>query len=163
MPKFKLIYFLGFVLTIVLVGCAHSKLDNQYEQFSKVPERTEWQIVFLKDFPSIYNQRLLNHSVTGVKNDEWGIFYIERISACEGAGGSITATGKVEYIQLQGACTELVSVNGGTREVISFLSLLEGNLLESLTKDGTKWNLSEETLLLKSSENIILGEFLRMQ
>ena len=173
MSKLNAAYLLGLALTIALAGCAHMTPRTQYEQFAGIPERTEWQILSLKDFDpnnigpyidaSGRSANLRDYSVTGVKNDAHQQFYLERIPFCEGAGGSISPAGKVEYMVLQGACTNLIWSDGKQVEVLSFISLLEENLITSLIEDGTVWQLDGEHLKLKNANNIVLGEFLRMK
>ena len=172
-PKLNVGYLFSLALTIALVGCAHTTPKNQYEQFTGIPERTEWKILSLKDFntnnirPFIdgsgRSRNLQDYSVTGVKNDAYQLFYLERIPSCEGGGGSISPAGKIEYIVLQGACTDLIWSDGKQIEVLSFKSLLEQNLISSLIVNGTVWHLDGEHLKLINANNVVLAEFLRLE
>lgn len=171
MQKTKSKHFLSLALSIVLVGCAHMKPQNQYEQFSEIPEKTEWQIVFLNDFnpdnigayisTSGQPKRLRDYSVTAMKNDEFEQFYLSHVPSCEGAGQLLSVRGKVGFMVLQGACTDLISLNGREFEATSFETLIRRKLFESLSEKGAVWHLNGESLKLISTKNVTLGEFLR--
>jgi len=160
--------------------------------FYDLPKITNWTILSLADFsvtreiltPSGGRRsfKLTNHKVEATKSSNSAVLVLNKIPSCEGAGGRIVRAGGqkwktvdgfseriidysptgVEYMVLQGACSEIVlQPNGTTQEVTgSSADTIMFNLIPILRAEHM-WDLHANRLILLDAEGRQRAEFLR--
>jgi len=124
-----------------------------------------------------------DHSVEATKSQNSAVLVLSKIPSCEGAGGRIVRAGGefwielgegnrervidysptgVEYLVLQGACSQLVYLADGTIQEVAGISAdtIMQNLIPTLNTEHL-WDLRGDRLILLDAKGRQRAEFLR--
>ena len=126
---------------------------------------------------------LTEHSIEATKSKNSAVMVLSKIPSCEGAGGRIVKAGGqfwtelgdgnrervisysptgVEYLVLQGACSQLVYLDDGTIREVAGISAdtIMSNLIPTLNAEHL-WDLHGDRLFLLDAQGRQRAEFLR--